>query len=170
MTDEAPQTCPGNFRYGVARRDDWRNALADILVQLGPVEAQHRLGIVYLTEHFQKNLAEIEVFLRQTTGVPHWVGAVGYGICAGRTEIFAEPGIAVLLMPVPEEAFRVFSVKSGCGNCIQDVIDGHRDWIEAAMLQEFRDSILSVVDILENASRRIRESIKTCNIIIGRIT
>ncbi len=134
MTDDAPQTFPGTFRYGVAKRDDWRNALADILVQLGPVDAQHRLGVIYLTEHFQKDLAEIEVFLRQTTGVPHWVGAVGYGICAGRTEIFGEPAAAVLLMPIPEEAFRVFSVKNGCGDCIQDVIDANTDWIDAAML------------------------------------
>ena len=42
--------------------------------------------------------------------------------------------------------------------------------IEAAMLQEFRDSILSVADILEKASTEIRNSIKQCNILISRIT
>ena len=41
--------------------------------------------------------------------------------------------------------------------------------IEAAMLQEFRESILSVADILEKASTEIRNSIKQCNILISRI-
>ncbi|RVU36541.1 histidine kinase [Hwanghaeella grinnelliae] len=134
MTDEAPQTCPGTFLYGVGKHDDWRNALADIIIQLGPIESQHRLGVIYLTEHFQKDLADIEVFLRQTTGVPHWVGAVGYGICAGRTEVFGEPGAAVLLLPIPEDAFRVFNVKDGCGDCVDSVIAANSDWIDAAML------------------------------------
>ena len=41
--------------------------------------------------------------------------------------------------------------------------------IEAAMLQEFKESILSVADILESASQRIRDNIKLCNGIISRI-
>ncbi len=122
---------PAQFLYGLGRGPNWHDALGDVLIQLGDVSAEHRLGFVYLTEHFQKDLADIEVFLRQTTGVQHWVGSVGYGICACRRELFGEPGIAVLLAPLPEEAFRVFHLNGGGPH---QAVDANKDWIERAFM------------------------------------
>ena len=133
MSDTAPQEDrpPGPFLYGLGQAETWQDALAAILVQLGPVGPEHRLGVIYLTEHFSADLSEIEVFLRQTTGVPHWVGSVGYGVCAGRKEVFGQPAAAVLIAPLPDDAFRVFHSN---GVALAPAVAANIDWIERAMM------------------------------------
>ena len=126
-----PDRLAGRFLYGIGQADTWQDALAAILVQLEPVGAEHRLGFLYLTEHFGPYLSDIEVFLRQTTGVPHWVGSVGYGVCGGRKEVFGDPAAAVLIAPFPDDAFRVFhSVGGGLG----ETATANRDWIDRAVM------------------------------------
>ena len=133
MSDTAPRTdrVAARFLYGIGEAATWQDALAAVLVQLGQVGPEHRLGFIYLTEHFGKHLADIEVFLRQTTGVPHWVGSVGYGVCAGRKEVFGSPAAAVLLAPLPEDAFRVFHSD---GVALSPTVSENSAWIEQAMM------------------------------------
>lgn len=121
-TDQA-----AGFRYGVGAGRDWRSAARDILVQIGSASPAHRLGLVYTTEHFAKDLGEIEAYLREATGVPHWVGAVGHGVCAGQMEYFGEPAVAAMVAPLSPDAFRVFHGVTGSQGAAAD-----RAWIEAA--------------------------------------
>lgn len=115
------------FRAGVSNDADWRRAVASIVRQLGPPRAENRLGFVYLSDRFQPHLAEIEILLRQTTGVPHWVGAVGYGVVGTGAEHFGGPGLSVLVTDLPERAFRVFQIgREGPDAMLQ----AHRQWIE----------------------------------------
>ena len=55
------------------------------------------------------HLDEILEFFRQRTGVAHWVGTVGIGICASGHEYLDEPALAVMLGEFSAESFKLFS-------------------------------------------------------------
>lgn len=117
------------FRAAHAAGPRWQDVAGKIVVQLGKLSREHRLGFVYVTEHFASDLGEIEVFLRHTTGVPHWVGAAGMGVCGLRTEYFDDPAMSVMAMPIDEDGFRLFSgIETGSGGVVQ----GNQEWLSAA--------------------------------------
>ena len=107
----------------------WQNAVGEVIRQLGVLDQSYRLGIVYVTPPFARYLQELEVLLRQTTGVPHWVGTVGYGVIATGVETVEEPAIAAMGLPLPEDSFRVFE---GVSDETDAVSRTHEDWLRAA--------------------------------------
>ena len=105
----------------------WREVAGEIILALQPVTAAHRLGFLYVSDHFAADLKDISVFLRQATGVPHWVGTVGFGVCATGTEYFGEPAMSAMVAPIPEDAFRVFS---GVSADLEPLREQHPGWID----------------------------------------
>ena len=97
------------FRAAHATAPSWRQAARNIVVDLGQLGAVHRLGFLYVTDDYADALSDIAIFLRQTTGVPHWVGTIGFGVSGGDTEYFDMPAISVLIAPIAEDDFRIFS-------------------------------------------------------------
>jgi small ligand-binding sensory domain FIST len=99
------------FRFAHARADDWQSAARACLEQLGGPPAG--LGFLYVTDLLADHVAEIVHFFRERTGVPHWVGTVGIGICAAGREYLDEPALAVMVGEFAPGSFRIFSgVKS----------------------------------------------------------
>jgi small ligand-binding sensory domain FIST len=100
-----------SFRFGHAAGKDWQDAARLCLAQLdGPPAG---LGFLYVTDLLADHVGEILDYFRQRTGVPHWVGSVGIGICAGAREYLDEPALAVMLGEFAPGSFQVFSgVKS----------------------------------------------------------
>lgn len=94
------------FRYAHAAADDWNDVLSIVIDQLGFGGAT--LGFVYVTDAINAHLDEILDRLRESTGVEHWIGAVGIGICATGIEYYEKPAIAAMLADFPEDSFRVF--------------------------------------------------------------
>jgi small ligand-binding sensory domain FIST len=62
------------------------------------------------------------------TGIAHWTGGVGLGVCAGGEEVYDRPAAAVLTVAVPEDAFRIFT---STGDPAADLPRHHGKWIEA---------------------------------------
>lgn len=125
MSTDAP------FLAAHATGESWGEAAARLVLGLDPVTAAHRLGFVYVTDAFAAELDDIAVFLRRTTGVPHWVGTVGLGVCGAGKEYFGEPAMAALVAPVPDSAFRVFS---GVTGDIAPVLEARTGWVDAPPL------------------------------------
>jgi len=101
-----------SFRFGHAAGKDWQEAARLCLARLGGPPAA--LGFLYVTDLLAEHLADIVEFFRQRTGVPHWVGTVGIGICATGREYVDEPALAVMLGEFAPDSFQVFSgIKSG---------------------------------------------------------
>jgi len=96
-----------DFRYGHANAKDWREAASACLAQLGPGPAS--LGFLYVTDVLADHLGDILALVRSKTGVPHWVGTVGLGICASGREYLDEPAIAAMVGDFEPDSFRVFS-------------------------------------------------------------
>ena len=74
------------FACGHAASASWRAAAEAALAQCGSGVRGATLGFVYVTDAFADDYAEIVEFLRRRTGIAHWVGTVGLGICASGRE------------------------------------------------------------------------------------
>lgn len=96
-----------DFRYGHATGADWREAATSCVAQLGRGPAS--LGFLYVTDVLADHVGDIVALFKSQTGVPHWVGAVGIGICATAREYLDEPAIAAMVGDFEPDSFRIFS-------------------------------------------------------------
>jgi len=96
-----------DFRYGHANARDWREAANACLAQLGQGPAS--LGFLYVTDVLADHAGDIFAAFKSKTGVPHWVGTVGIGVCASGREYLDEPAIAAMVGDFEPDSFRVFS-------------------------------------------------------------
>lgn len=103
------------FRHGHAAAADWQAAARECLAQLdaGQGAAAGNLGFLYVTDFFADALPDIHRYLVAETGVAHWVGTVGIGICATGVEYLDEPAIAVMIGDFPQGSFRLFGAVAG---------------------------------------------------------
>ncbi|MHA1567498.1 MAG: FIST signal transduction protein [Alphaproteobacteria bacterium] len=76
--------------------DSWARLAKQCGQELGPKGACGNLGLIYVTEALAGDLSSIVTYLRETTGIAHWAGAVAAGICAPQAEYFDGPALAVL--------------------------------------------------------------------------
>src|ERR1700722_5209162 len=91
-------------------------------------EAEATLGILYVSEPSAAVLPKLVDELAAGTGIAHWVGGVGLGVCAAGEEVYDHPAAAVLTVAVPENSFRIFTSP---GAPAADLPRHHGNWIEA---------------------------------------
>jgi len=77
-------------------------------LELSGGEGQDRLGFLYATDDRTPSMEAVIDYLGEQTGVAHWTGSIGLGICASGTEYFAEPGLAILVASSTTPCFRPF--------------------------------------------------------------
>lgn len=101
---------------GHATHPQWRMAAALVLAQLRaqmalPAYAQApALGLLYITDHYAAQAQELLDHLSaELPEVTDWSGTVGVGVCASNAEYFDEPALAVMLVELPCDQYRVFS-------------------------------------------------------------
>lgn len=104
------------FPNAHATHPQWGMAAALVLAQLrgqmalpgyarGPT-----LALLYITDHYAPHAEEILEHLgAELPWVTDWSGTVGVGIAANGVEYFDEPAMAVMLLDVPADQYRVFS-------------------------------------------------------------
>lgn len=80
------------------------------MTQLGAIPSAATLGFLYVADAFASDLGAILDFFKSATGVPHWTGSVGVGICATGVEFLEEPAMAVMLGEFPLVDFSMLSV------------------------------------------------------------
>lgn len=120
---------PVSFKAAHSAADHWAHAAKACVDSLLPLPAGANLGFVYSTDRLAEDFGSILAYLRQKTGIEHWVGSVGIGICGNDTEYFDRPGLAVLVGAIPEDSFRVFpSIAKGTDELAADV----RAWMKRA--------------------------------------
>ena len=104
------------FSYAHATHPQWQSASALVLAQLrGQMSsALHAvtptLALLYITDHYAQDAQEILDHLSaELPSVTDWSGTVGIGIAANNVEYFDEPAMAVMLLDLPSDQYRVFS-------------------------------------------------------------
>ena len=85
------------FKFAHAAHADWTQAAQDCMTQLGAIPSAASLGFLYVTDAFADELDAILAFFKSATGVLHWTGSVGVGICATATEYLERPAMALML-------------------------------------------------------------------------
>lgn len=113
MTKPLPKTVPLKpFAVAHASAEHWGAAAKACLDGLN--QARHavpaNIGFLYATEAFADDLGSILTFLRETTHIDCWVGAVSPGICADDWELREGGGLAVMAGTLPEESFQAFAL------------------------------------------------------------
>ena len=99
------------FRVAHAVHPDWRAALALAAAQFDadPPVFTATLGFVYFSDHHAGHAHALLVALQTRWPGVAWVGAVGIGVSASGVEYFDEPGLVLMLAPMPPAHFEVFS-------------------------------------------------------------
>lgn len=94
--------------FKVVHSDAGDGAAESCARQLHPLPEGANLGFVYVTDLLADRLESILAHLKEKTGIEHWVGGVGMGICAGDRGYFDRPAVAVMTAALPEDSFSVF--------------------------------------------------------------
>jgi small ligand-binding sensory domain FIST len=103
------------FRYGHATHPNWRMATELALAQVEGRITQPgwardaNLGVVYLSAEYAAHADDIVALLEERTGVRDWAGTCGHAIVSTGVEYDSEPAIAIMLLDLPADSFRVFS-------------------------------------------------------------
>lgn len=118
-----------DFRAAHATAPAWRDAASAVLVELGDITPRHQLGFLYVTDSFADALNDIAEFFQQMTGVRQWVGTVGLGVVGMGKEYFDEPAMSVMVAPIEDGAFRLFTDVEGD---IESICKDNADWLAMA--------------------------------------
>jgi len=104
------------FPYAHATHPRWQMAAALVLAQVRALMALQgyasnpNLALLYLTDHYAEHAQDILDHLgAELPEVTDWAGTVGVGIAANNVEYFDEPAMALMLLELPSDQFRVFS-------------------------------------------------------------
>ena len=110
------------FSYAHATHPQWQMAASLVLAQLRAQMAnpQHAaaptLALLYITDHYAQDAKELLDYLSaELPMVTDWSGTVGIGIATNNAEYFDEPALAVMLLDLPSDQYRVFSGVSPLG-------------------------------------------------------
>jgi len=108
---------------------DWRGAVKNILDALGEQASAKRydIGFLYITDFLAKDAGSLLTALRSVTGIRHWVGAVGAGVCGMGEACVDEPAISMMLGRFGKEAFKVFPPGD---YDLEDVRLAMEDWLD----------------------------------------
>ncbi len=104
------------FPYAHATHPQWPMAAALVLAQLRAQMALHgyasapTLALLYITDRYAGVAQEILDHLAgELPLVTDWSGTVGVGIVSNNVEYWDEPAMAVMLLELPSDQYRVFS-------------------------------------------------------------
>ena len=110
------------FSYAHATHPQWEMACTLVLAQLrGQMSSSLHavtptLALLYITDHYADQAQDILDHLSaELPSVTDWSGTVGVGIAANNVEYFDEPALAVMLLDLPPDQYRVFSGVSPLG-------------------------------------------------------
>ncbi len=104
------------FPYGHATHPQWQMAAALVLAQVRAQMALHgycaspTLALLYITDLYAGHAQDILEHLQaELPTVPDWSGTVGVGIVSNNVEYWDEPAMALMLLELPVDQYRVFS-------------------------------------------------------------
>jgi len=109
------------FQASHSTLPDWQAASRECLEGLDHGGAT--LGFLYATDRFAPHLADILALCKEHTGIQHWVGTVGVGICTNGREFLDEPALAIMLADLPESAFHILPGLTDLGDLMRHADD-----------------------------------------------
>jgi small ligand-binding sensory domain FIST len=123
------ETTTVNFRLAHAAGANALGLASDCLAKLGKLPPGSNIGFVYATDLLHGEFDSMVERLKKETGVAHWVGTIGYGICVTGHEYFDQPALAVLVGALDPESFRVLPSMKRPGEALPEEVS---NWVARA--------------------------------------
>lgn len=95
------------FHIGHAAGGNAQAVLEQCLAQLGEIPPEGNFGFLYATDALAPEMGAILDAAKSATGIEHWIGTVGLGICATGREYYEEPAMALMVADFPEHGFEL---------------------------------------------------------------
>ena len=98
------------FASIAASGTDWRDTARKILEPLKDVSTDagsFNLGFLYVSDLLAEETGSILALFRSVTGIEHWVGSVGVGVCAPDGAFIDIPAISVMAGRFDENDFKI---------------------------------------------------------------
>ena len=108
MTEDVPRPAAA-FKAGHGAGADWASAVKACMDSLEAPPEGASLGLLYATDALAGDLSSVLTFLRERTGIEHWVGNIGFGVAASGVEYHDRPALSVLTAALPKAAFRILA-------------------------------------------------------------
>jgi small ligand-binding sensory domain FIST len=119
------------FKAGHGAGEDWGSAVKACMDSLEAPPEGANLGLLYATDALAGDLSSVLTFLRERSGIEHWVGNIGFGVAASGVEYHDRPALSVLTAALPEAAFRVMAPvtnRAGTG-AIEAFAERQAEWL-----------------------------------------
>lgn len=120
-----------SFKVFHSEAKDWVQAAKKCADEFCHSDGSYTLGFIYVTDNLADDLSSILTYLRKKTGIEHWVGSVGIGICAidssdkyGSAEYFDQAAIAIMAMALTKDTFQVLTtIESEFGEIPKETLE-----------------------------------------------
>ena len=112
---------------GHGESPDWQAAAEQCLQQMGYINPDANVGFLYVTDLYTDVTNTILNHFRTETGVDHWVGTVGIGICASGREYYETSAMSVMVGTFPKDSFRVLPAMRKAGD---NPLSKLQDWLQ----------------------------------------
>ncbi|CAN0391781.1 unnamed protein product [Discosporangium mesarthrocarpum] len=116
----------------------------------GSGSARGGFGLVYVSEPLAAELQAILDHLIARTGVADWVGTAAPAICAGRSEYFDGPAMAVMVCDIPADSYHI--VRAGEADALSAWTTAHNPAIGIVHGDPRSPSVMTMAPELAAAS------------------
>jgi len=96
-----------SFPLSIATGPEPRKLVNECLQQLGDVRGKYQLGFIYANDSLNEDLENIVGRLKQETGIEHWLGTLGLGVCSTGAEYYDQPTLVVMLADIDASMFTI---------------------------------------------------------------
>jgi len=122
-------TTSPSFISAAASGTNWRDISKKILeafekFKTGP--DQFNIGFLYITDQLAQDAESTLNLFKSVTGIEHWVGSVGIGVCTNGEEYVDTPAISAMIGYIDPDKFTVF----GSGGEPSPAPDALDSWLE----------------------------------------
>ncbi len=115
-----------NFYSTTQAGDEWQSIAQACVETFASDLVGFNLGFLYVTDALTDDLGAILDYFKTQTGIDHWYGSVGMGICGTAIEIYDEPAISVMVANVPDDSFRTLPVVA---QDLSAMLAANHEWI-----------------------------------------
>jgi small ligand-binding sensory domain FIST len=121
------------FISAVSAAETWSAAAKELQAGLAvftPAAGRQALGFLYVTDVLAEDYGSIVSYLRLKTGIQHWIGSVGMGVCGNSREWFQQPACVAMIGDLPKDSF---AVVPRLGESVDELGDDLKTWMASAM-------------------------------------
>jgi len=112
-------TTSPSFISAAASGTNWRDVSKKILEAFEALktgENQFNIGFLYITDQLARDAESTVNLFKSVTGIDHWVGSVGIGVCTNGEEYMDTPAISAMIGHIDPDKFMVFGSAGESGH------------------------------------------------------